>query len=177
MLSYSDLFDYFKSERSRIIEALEKLPADELTKNRELSFYNIKDVLLHTINNEDTLLHFRLQGIQPPDFRFSDYKDIEAVKSYIAEVDRKTSELLARMDEGELKREVRVKRRDGSENVFTVEDALYQVPFESIHHYGEIFAEFWRMDVDAPYLSFMNYARGKRAAAAATTASPIRAGS
>lgn len=164
MLSYTDLFDYFKSERSMIIEALEKLPVEELTKNRELSYYSLKDVFLHSVAGEDVTLHYRMQGLSPPEFHFTDYPDMAAVKRYVADVDRKTSELFSRITEGELKREVRFKRRDGTETVYTVEDALYNTPIEVIHHYGEIFAEFWKMNLNAPFLSYMAWVREKKAA-------------
>lgn len=43
------MFDYFKRERARLMETLEKLSNEELGKNRELSFPSIRDVLVHTV--------------------------------------------------------------------------------------------------------------------------------
>jgi hypothetical protein len=34
---------------------------------------------------------------------------------------------------------------------------------ENYYHYGEIFAEFWKMNVDAPYYSYLAYAKEKAA--------------
>jgi uncharacterized damage-inducible protein DinB len=54
LLSYEELFDYFKRARGKLIEALERLPEEEFTRARGLSFESMKDVLLHTVMNEDT---------------------------------------------------------------------------------------------------------------------------
>jgi uncharacterized damage-inducible protein DinB len=158
-LTYSDLFDYFKKERSKLIESLEKLPGDEFTKNRELSFYSIKDVFLHTVNVEDNWLHYRLPGIPEPGLRPDKYRNLEDIKSYIVEVDGKTLDLFKRMNSDLLKKEVRRKYPDGRESFYTLDQLLYHIPIEVIHHYGEIFAEFWKMNIDAPYLSFLNYSK------------------
>ncbi|MGA2239845.1 MAG: hypothetical protein ABSG74_11600 [Candidatus Bathyarchaeia archaeon] len=37
MLSYEELFNYFKRARGKLIEALERLPEEEFTKARGLS--------------------------------------------------------------------------------------------------------------------------------------------
>src|SRR5579875_1405681 len=141
MLGYEELFDYFKRERDKIVSALEKMPQEEFTKNRELSFYSIKDVLVHTVLVEDNWLHYRAAGR--------------------GEVDQKTLELFRRLKPEDLKREVRRVYPDGRVSVYTLEQVLYHVPIEVIHHYGEIFAEFWRMNVDAPYYSYLNYSKDK----------------
>lgn len=161
MLSYTDLFDYFKRERDRLVAALEKLPPEELTRNRELSFYSIKDVLVHTVIVEDAWLHYRAAGRGEPSVKFEDFKTLGDVKRYMAEVDAKTAELFRNLKPEDLKREVKRTYPDGRVAVYTLEEVLYHIPIEVIHHYGEIFAEFWKMNIDAPYYSYLNYSRDR----------------
>ena len=84
------------------------------------------------------------------------------IRRYIDEVDRKTALLFSRItDDRDLIREVRRPRPDGSENVYKLEQILYHIPIEIIHHYGEIFAELWKMDLEAPYYSYLEYSKNK----------------
>ncbi|MEM0120701.1 MAG: DinB family protein [Thermoprotei archaeon] len=159
MLGYVELFDYFKRERDKIVSALEKMPEEEFTKNRELSFYSIKDVLVHTILVEDNWLHYRAMGKGEAQVKLENFKNLDDVKRYMREVDRKTSELFRTLKPEDLKREVRRVYPDGRVSVYTLEQVLYHVPIEVIHHYGEIFAEFWKMNLDAPYYSYLNYSK------------------
>jgi uncharacterized damage-inducible protein DinB len=162
LLSYRDMFDYFKKERARLIDALEKLPQKELERNREISFLSLKDVLIHTVMVEDNWLHYRAAGLgSGTSLKPEDFKNLQDVKKYIVEVDSKTAKLFSGMTEKDLGKEVRRTSREGKEEVFTLEQILYHVPIEIIHHFGEIFAEFWKMDIDAPYYSYLAYSKDK----------------
>ncbi len=162
LLSYVDLFDYVKQERTRIVEALEKLSNEEFTKSRGLSFDSIKDVFVHTVMNEDTWLHYRASGLgNYTDRKLEDFKDLEDIKEYIAEVDEKTSRLFSGMTDRDLQKDVKRLGRDGREYVYRLEQVLYHLPIETIHHFGEIFGEFWKMGLIAPYYSYLAYSREK----------------
>jgi uncharacterized damage-inducible protein DinB len=157
-----DMFDYFKKARAKLVEALEKMPNEEFTKGRGLSFESIKDVFIHTVMVEDNWLHYRIAGIGSGTSRkFQDFKDMEDVKKYMAEVDAKTVKLFNRITGQDLHRSFKRSLPNGKEEVLEVERVLYHVPIEIIYHYGEIFAEFWRMNIDAPYYSYLTYSREK----------------
>jgi uncharacterized damage-inducible protein DinB len=159
-MDYKELFEYFKAERKKILEALEKLPEEEFTKNRELSFYSIKDVLLHTILVEDNWLHYRAAGLhKEAQVKFEDFRTLSDVKNYMEEVDRKTQQFFSKLKPEDLKSVVTRRYPDGRVAQYTLESVLYHVPIEVIHHYGEIFAEFWKMNIDAPYYSYLEFSK------------------
>lgn len=162
MLSYTDLFEYFKKEREGLVLAFEKMPNEEFTKNRELSFYSIKDVFLHTLDVEDSWLNYTYHGKPRPDFAPQNFKDIEQVKQRISEVDSKTTDFFSKLTLQDLRKQVTRRMADGKEMTAPMENVLYHIPIEIIHHYGEIFAEFWKMDTNAPYTSYLRFAE-KRA--------------
>jgi uncharacterized damage-inducible protein DinB len=163
LLSYGELFDYFKRARGKLIEALERLPEVEFTRARGLSFESIKDVLLHTVMNEDTWLHYRLPGLgNSTTRRFEEFKNLGDIKKYIAEVDAKTDKLFARITKDDLRISVKRIARDGSEESFELEQVLYQLPLEAIYHFGEIFGEFWKMNLKAPCYPYLAYSEEKR---------------
>jgi len=154
------MFDYYKRERAKLVEALVKLSNDELVRDRGLSFGSMKDVLVHTIMVEDNWLHYRAAGLGTgTSLKLEDFRTLEDIKKYMAEVDAKTKGLFNMLTEKDLRRSVRRVSSDGKEETFTLEQVLYQVPIENIHHFGEIFAEFWKMDLDAPYYSYLAYSK------------------
>lgn len=162
MLDHEEMFDYFKKQRAKLIEALGKLPNDEFTKNREISFQSIKDTLVHIVMVEDNWLHHRAAGIGTGTSRKpEDFKNLQDVKEYVSEVDAKTERLFGRMTEKDLRKEVKRTTQDGKVETFSLEQILYHIPIEIIYHFGEIFAEFWKMNFDAPYYSYLSYSRDK----------------
>lgn len=152
------MFDYFKKARAKLVESLEKLTNEEFTKNRGLSFDSIKDVITHTIMVEDNWLHYRYAGLGAgTDRKFQEFKNITDVKSYMSEVDDKTAKLFQKLAEADLQKPVKRPLPNGGVTVYSLENVLYHVPIEIIYHYGEIFAEFWKMNIDAPYYSYLGY--------------------
>ena len=162
MLSYVDMFDYFKRARAKLVEAFDKMPNPEFTRSRGLSFESIKDVFVHTVMVEDNWLHYRFAGLGPNTSRnFQDFKNIEDVKKYMAEVDAKTAGLFVKITDQDMRKTFRRSLPNGKEEVLQLEQVLYHIPLEIIYHYGEIFAEFWKMKVDAPYYSYLAYSKEK----------------
>lgn len=160
MLSYSDMFDYFKKARIKLMETFENMSNEEFTKNRGLSFESIKDVFIHTVMVEDNWLHYRYAGLGAgTDRKFQDFKNLKDVKKYLAEVDVKTTKLFAKITDKDFRKPVIRPLPDGSREVYELEHVLYHVPIEIIYHYGEIFAELWKMNVNAPYYSFLAYSK------------------
>ncbi|MGB6679926.1 MAG: hypothetical protein WBF08_01205 [Candidatus Bathyarchaeia archaeon] len=65
------------------------------------------------------------------------------------------------MTSNDLKKGVKRVKPDGKEFLYPLGDVLYHIPIEIIHHYGEIFAEFWKINNNAPYYSYLDYSTGK----------------
>ena len=162
MLSYQDLFDYFKKEREGLVHVFETMSEEEFTRNRGLSFNSIKDVFVHTVIVEDNWLHYRAAGLGEGTQKVEDFRNLEEIKRYTAEVDAKTTRLFSAITANDLKKEVKRVLPDGKESVYPLGDVLYHIPIETIHHYGEIFAEFWKINIDATYYSYLAYSAGKK---------------
>lgn len=157
MPTYIELFAYFKTEREHLFDALEKWPFDEVSKNRELSFYSIKDVLLHTIDVEDNWLHYVPKKLLLNRPNWEDFKDIASIRRRASEVDEKTRNLFKEIRPIDLATVTTRQYPDGTSSTQTMEQILNHVPLEVIHHYGEIFAEFWKINEKAPYYSFLKF--------------------
>ena len=79
----------------------------------------------------------------------------------MTEVDSKTSALFGRLTERDLDRKFKLTRPDGTETMERVEDILYHVPIEVIHHYGEIFGVFWEIGLIAPYYPIFSFLKNR----------------
>jgi uncharacterized damage-inducible protein DinB len=161
LLDYVEMFDYFKRERARLVEVLDKLSNEAFTENRGLSFDSLKNVFVHTVMLEDSWLHYRAAGLPGTGLKHEDFENLESIRRYIGEVDAKTALLFTKMTDRDLRKEVTRPRPNGIESVYTLEQVLYHIPIEIIHHYGEIFAELWKMDLEAPYYSYLEYSKNK----------------
>lgn len=52
MLSIPELYDYSSRVHRRFANKLSELPWDDVTKNREASFYSMRNILIHMIDNK-----------------------------------------------------------------------------------------------------------------------------
>jgi uncharacterized damage-inducible protein DinB len=166
MINFHDLFQYVKKEREALIDALEHLTHNEFTEDVGLSFGSIKNVFAHTVMVEDIWLHYRIAGLEasPPHIP-EDFTTLNEIKNYIDDVDTKTQFFLDSLTDDVLQRDLRVSRPSGRSSVDKIINILYHIPIEIIHHYGEIFAELWKMNVIAPYYSYLDYTREQRSSA------------
>jgi uncharacterized damage-inducible protein DinB len=63
MFDVKELYQYSSTVRRKFLEKLESLPWESVTKNREASFYSMRNILMHMIDNEDWVVkHPRAQS-------------------------------------------------------------------------------------------------------------------
>lgn len=166
MINFRDLFQYVKKEREALINALEHLTYNEFSQDVGLSFGSIKNVFAHTVMVEDIWLHYRIAGVEASlPHSPEDFMTLNEIKDYMDDVDAKTQHFLDTLDDDMLQRDLTVSRPSGRSSVDKIINILYHIPIEIIHHYGEIFAELWKMNVIAPYYSYLDYAREHRSSA------------
>lgn len=170
MIDFRDLFKYFKRERRELIAALEHLTRNQFTRDEGLSFGSIKNVLAHTVIVEDTWLHYRITGRGMSSPRVpEDFMTLNEITQYMADVDAKTQSFLDSVTTEFLQRDLQVARPSGRRSVDKIINILYHIPIEIIHHYGEIFAVLWKLNIIAPYYSYLDYTRELSTSAPLTT--------
>ena len=59
-LNIRDLYEYSRTVRRRFANKMSDLSWEEAAKNREASFYSMKNVLLHMIDNEDWIVNYAI---------------------------------------------------------------------------------------------------------------------
>ena len=157
MFSAQELYAYSARVRRRFAEKLAQMPWSEVSKNREASFYSMKDILLHMIDNEDWIVNwviFNKSLDYKKDREFADYADMAQILSHLSEVENKTRKYFAGADEVELKRRVNFTLKSGKSFDLSVEEALFQSFTEQIYHLGEIIALLWQDNIEPPQMQW-----------------------
>ncbi|MDA4128908.1 MAG: hypothetical protein OK422_05600 [Thaumarchaeota archaeon] len=74
MFSINELHQYSSTVRRAFLEKLASLPWESIIKNREASYYSMKDIMLHIIDNEDMVVSRQI--LKVPDYkRARDWKE------------------------------------------------------------------------------------------------------
>ena len=83
-----------------------------------------------------------------------DFRDIEAMRKYVDEVEAESKTYFTKLGPGDLNK---VSPYGKSKLQFRVEDMLMHVIEEEIHHRGELLCLMWQIDSEPPYTSYTTY--------------------
>jgi uncharacterized damage-inducible protein DinB len=156
MFDVKELYQYSSTVRRRFLDKLETLPWDSVTKNREASFYSMRDVLLHMIDNEDMMVNWQILGRGAEYEKARDwgkYTDMQMIRNHLDEVEKKTRAYFDQADERELERRVNLTVRSGTFDL-SVEECLFQSFTEQLYHMGELIALLWQEDIEPPRMQW-----------------------
>lgn len=158
MIDIHDLYKYSAAVRRRFANKLAELSWEEVSKNREASFYSMKDILLHMIDNEEWIVNFGIfeKTLQYSRRNWEEYKDMRMIIDHLSDVERKTQDYLAKADEKELKRRLVFELRTGKKFDLAVEDCLVQSFTEQLYHLGELIALLWQNNIEPPPMQWFN---------------------
>ena len=91
MFSIEELHQYSTSVRSNFATKLAELPWSEVEKNREASFYSMKNILLHMIDNEDWMVNWVIHNKSKEYARrkSEEYTSMKMIQDHLEEVEEK----------------------------------------------------------------------------------------
>lgn len=157
MLDIRELYRYSASVRRKFVQKLGSLPWDEVTKNREASFYSMRNILIHIIDNEDWIVNWVVKN-KSRDYKrerkSEEYLDMKMVEDHLAEVEARTRSYLESVDGAELSRHVDFVLSSGASFDMTVEESLLQSFTEQLFHIGELIALLWEEDIEPPKMQW-----------------------
>lgn len=155
MFTIKELHQYSSKVRRAFLEKLGSLPWETVIKNREASFYSMKDVMLHMIDNEDMVVSGQI--LRVPDYKrardWEEYRDMLMIRERLDEVEKRTKDYLEKADENELGRRVEFTVRSGTFDL-SVEECLMQSFTEQLYHMGELIALLWQENIEPPRMQW-----------------------
>jgi len=155
LFTINELYQYSSTVRRAFLDKLASLPWETVTKNREASYYSMKDIMLHMIDNEDMVVSGQI--LKVPDYKrardWEEYGDMPMIREHLDEVEKKTRAYLGKADENELGRRVDFTVRSGSFDL-SAEECLMQSFTEQLYHMGELIALLWQEDIEPPRMQW-----------------------
>jgi uncharacterized damage-inducible protein DinB len=82
---------------------------------------------------------------------------MDSIRKRAKQVESKTKNYVAKTTPAELERKVQYQRLGKPPVPVRVEDILIHVAFENVHHYGELIALLWQIDVEPPHMGWIAY--------------------
>ena len=156
MFSIEELHQYSSHVRSNFANKLAELPWSEVEKNREASFYSMKNILLHMIDNEDWMVNWVIPN-KSKDYvrrKSDEYTSMKMVLDHLEEVEEKSARYFGKLDATELSRKVKFTTSAGQTFDPTVEECLVQSFTEQIYHLGELIALLWQDNIEPPKMQW-----------------------
>lgn len=162
MFSIIELYEYSSTVRRRFANKLSELTWDKVVLNREASFYNMRNILIHMVDNEDWIVNWAIHN-RSREYRreksSDDYTDMKLVIDHLDEVEVKTRDYLhsAHGNESiEFARRVDFVLSSGKSFDLSVEEVLFQSFTEQLFHLGELIALLWQENVEPPPMQWFN---------------------
>ena len=153
------VFEYTHALRNRYLELFARLPWEEVTKSRGASFDSMRNIFLHMLDAEDRLVNYIIHG-RAKDWtprKHEEFRDMDSIRKRVQEVESKTKAYLAEITPAESERIVGYSRIGMPTLPARVEDVLVHVALENIHHFGELIALLWQIDVEPPHMGWIPY--------------------
>ena len=156
-----DWFAYIAAARRGYFETLEKLPSEELSRDRGASFPSLLDILAHS----QGALYFWVKNcapdaFPPPEPDQGDPPTAPQLKEFETYLQSHIQRFVTGLGEADLDRTVaRPKGRSSDHDCkIPVRDVLWHLVEEELQHRGELNALLWQINVDAPIYSWIKWA-------------------
>ena len=157
MLSINEIYEYSSRVRRKFLQKLAELPWEEVAKNREASYYSMKNILIHIIENEDWIVNWVVYN-RATEYkrahRSEDYTSILMIREHLDEVERKTKAYLERADKEVLEKRVNFTLSSGQTFDLSVEESLFQSFTAQLYHIGELIALLWQQNIEPPTMQY-----------------------
>jgi uncharacterized damage-inducible protein DinB len=154
MVAVEALLNYNTEVRHRYFVALGRLPWDEFVKNREASWYSMRNIFIHTLNAVDHWLDFLRSEKLHVRRQFDDYKTLDDISSFMTRVEARMREYLGSLTPEGLLKKYTVTNDTNETIEVTAEDVLIHVFEEEVHHRGELIALLWQMGIEPPLMGW-----------------------
>ncbi len=156
MFSVEQLHQYSSRVRRSFAGKLAEMPWNEVEKNREASFYSMKNIFLHIIDNEDWMVNWVIPG-KSRDYirrRSEEYTSMQMILGHLDEVEERSRRYFAKLDVAELGRRVKLTTSAGQNFDLPVEECLFQSFTEQLYHLGELIALLWQDNIEPPKMQW-----------------------
>ena len=160
-----NFYRYNSYARKKYLDAIEKLPWEEVVKDRGASFQSIRNVFLHILNAYRFWFQFGITDNMKNYHRLDpdSYKNIDDLRRCEREVDSMVMSVLESLQEKDLSRVCVIHSDDETRYETrheTMESILIHMIEEELQHRGEINCMLWQQDIDPPIVGYHAWSKG-----------------
>lgn len=150
-----DLYKYNSCVRKKYFDAIERLPWEEVVKNRGASFGSTRNVFLHVLDAYRRWFQAVIKGVPyQRDYTLTstaeNYKSVDDLRRCEKEIDSLVTGIVKSLHAEDLTGVFEVEGRDRIKRNITMEDILMHMIEEELQHRGEINCMFWQQNIDPP---------------------------
>jgi uncharacterized damage-inducible protein DinB len=157
--SIKEFYRYNSYVRKEYLKELEKLPSEELIRDRGASYPSMLDIFVHVLEAYVYWLMYRYPALSKEGFE--KYDDVKTLEEAMEE-ERKLDSLILNFVEGldDEKIEISFETIDDYAKIrwkFTVGQMLWHLVEEELQHRGELNALFWQLNIDPPITDWLDW--------------------
>jgi uncharacterized damage-inducible protein DinB len=139
--------------REPVLESLEKLTSEDLTKDRGIGKGSIRNILVHLMNAENYWISL-LSNTKFEQLDSNDFTDISSIRTAWCEIEGRTIDFIKNLQESELLHVRNALWKKGTMS-FTVEKALIHMATHEIHHRGLIVGLIRQLGFEPPDVNML----------------------
>jgi uncharacterized damage-inducible protein DinB len=152
--SIKEWYRYNSYVRKKYFDAIEKLPPDEITKDRGASYPSLLDILSHTLG---AYLHWFFQFYGLPRPVLNEGGDtIQTLREDERKIDSAVLAFMEGLKPSDLNNTFEASDETNSFR-FTLRQMLPHLVEEELQHRGELNALLWQMDIDPPVTDWLDW--------------------
>jgi uncharacterized damage-inducible protein DinB len=160
-----ELYRYNSHVRKKYLDAIERLPWEEVIEDRGASFGSVRNIFLHVLDVHRFWLrsvlrpilsgscHFTEESFHnaEPDANPAAFHNAQDMRDYEKSIDNMTMDVVLNLSQEDLARPFTIDSANG-----TVETILMHLIEEELQHRGELNCLFWQAGHDPPVTGFGN---------------------
>ena len=159
LTAIKEWYRYNTYVRKKYLDAIEKLPAQEIDRDRGASFPTLVDILAHTLDAYASWFFYTWEGKQ---FDRSKrirgrVKTVRELKEEEKKVDSGIMKFVEDLSAPDLDKTFEDTWEDGRKWRFTLRQMLWHMVEEELQHRGELNALLWQMDIDPPITDWIDW--------------------
>jgi uncharacterized damage-inducible protein DinB len=158
LIAIKEWYRYNSYVRKKYLAGIEKLPSEEINRDRGASFPSFLDILAHTLDAYTDWFFSRYEGKLPDSSKelSGRIKSIQELKEEEKRVDSAVLKFVEALSPSDLDSTF-----DTSDQLnkwrFTLRQMLWHLVEEELQHRGELNALFWQMDIDPPITDWLDW--------------------
>ena len=137
-MDFAELYNYNLHLRQNLLKSLEKVPWEELTKDRGFGWKSIRNCLVHILECEDFWVRKVLKKEPFEEYKFDDFNSIDDFRRRWEKLPKQTLDFAKSLSPAQLAEPREHVFSDGTSRKFTSEKAFIHILTHEFHHRGQI---------------------------------------